>query len=193
MSFKYDDSGRLVAARSQDGVNFHSETNLTYTAMGNLKTESITSPLMGPTYTVSYNWQWIDNNRNRLTGITYPSGRTFDYDYGIDTDSVEYEVGRMTGMTEAEVGGNSVIRYTHTGGGRTISKVWGTAAVTLDYTPDPMSHLFLHYVRDASVLESAELAAARATPWRNKLAAEDWFAPLAVTYLRRGARFLKYG
>lgn len=60
-----------------------------------------------------------------------------------------------------------------------------------DYTPSPMSHLFLHYVRDASVRESAELAAARATPWRNKLAAEDWFAPLAVTYLRRGARFLK--
>ncbi len=62
-----------------------------------------------------------------------------------------------------------------------------------DYSPDPMSHLFLHYVRDARVLESAELAAARETPWRNKLAAEDWFTPLAVTYEKRGTRFLKDG
>ncbi len=62
-----------------------------------------------------------------------------------------------------------------------------------DYTPDPYSHLFLHYVRDISVLDSAELAAARETQWRNKLAAEDWFTPLAATYQKRGTRFLKDG
>jgi len=60
-----------------------------------------------------------------------------------------------------------------------------------NYNPDPYSHLFLHYVRDASVLDSRELAAARETEWRNKLAAEDWFTPLAVTYQKRGTRFLK--
>ena len=61
-----------------------------------------------------------------------------------------------------------------------------------DYNPDPFSHLFLHYVRDVSVLDSPELAAARETEWRNRLAAEDWFTPLAVTYQKRGARFLKH-
>ncbi len=60
-----------------------------------------------------------------------------------------------------------------------------------NYEPDPFSHLFLHYVRNVSVLDSAELAAARETPWRNKLAAEEWFTPMAVTYQKRGSRFLK--
>jgi hypothetical protein len=60
-----------------------------------------------------------------------------------------------------------------------------------DYDPDPYSHLFLHYVRSAAVLDSAELARARETEWRNRLAAEDWFTPLAVTYEKRGTRFLK--
>ncbi len=61
-----------------------------------------------------------------------------------------------------------------------------------DHDPDPYSHLMMHYVRDASVLDSAELACARKTPWRTKLAAEDWFTPLAVTYQKRGTRFLKH-
>lgn len=60
-----------------------------------------------------------------------------------------------------------------------------------DYEPDPFSHLFLHYVRNAAVLDSPELARARETEWRNRLAAEDWFTPLAVTYETLGARFLK--
>ena len=60
-----------------------------------------------------------------------------------------------------------------------------------DYHPDPYSHMFLHYVRSATVLDSAELARARETEWRNRLAAEDWFTPLAVTYEKRGTRFLK--
>ena len=59
------------------------------------------------------------------------------------------------------------------------------------YEPDPMSHLFMHYVRDARVLDSAELAAARETEWRNRLAAEDWFTPMMVVYQKRGTRFLK--
>ncbi len=60
------------------------------------------------------------------------------------------------------------------------------------HDPDPYSHLMMHYVRDASVLDSAELAAARETPWRNELAAEDWFTPLVVVYEKRGARFFKH-
>jgi hypothetical protein len=61
-----------------------------------------------------------------------------------------------------------------------------------DYNPDPFSHLFLHYVRNVSVLDSPELAAARETQWRNQLAVEEWFTPLAVTYQKRGTRFLKH-
>lgn len=61
-----------------------------------------------------------------------------------------------------------------------------------DYEPDPFSHVMMHYVRDASVLDSAELAAARKTEWRNRLAAEDWFAPTMVVYRKRGTRFLKH-
>lgn len=38
-------------------------------------------------------------------------------------------------------------------------------------------HVALHYLADARALQSPERDAARNTPWRDKLVAEDWFAP----------------
>jgi hypothetical protein len=40
----------------------------------------------------------------------------------------------------------------------------------------PWTHLALHELRDAAVLESAERALARSTPWRARLEQESWFA-----------------
>lgn len=59
--------------------------------------------------------------------------------------------------------------------------------------PEPFTHAMLHYVARREALEAPELAAARATPWRNRLAAEPWFKPHMVLYRKRGARFLKTG
>ena len=38
------------------------------------------------------------------------------------------------------------------------------------------THLALHELRDAAVLESEERALARSTPWRAQLEQESWFA-----------------
>lgn len=57
--------------------------------------------------------------------------------------------------------------------------------------PEPSTHMYLHYVDDLAVLESDELRAARATEWRNRLAAEEWFRPHLVCYHRRGKRYRK--
>jgi hypothetical protein len=38
------------------------------------------------------------------------------------------------------------------------------------------THLALHELRDAAVLDSAERALARSTPWRAQLERESWFA-----------------
>lgn len=41
--------------------------------------------------------------------------------------------------------------------------------------PKPYNRLALHYLRNASALDSPERAQARATPWRARLAGESWF------------------
>lgn len=61
----------------------------------------------------------------------------------------------------------------------------------VDADPNPFTHMVLHYVDSEAVLECDELAAARATEWRNKLAQEDWFKPHLVHYRRYGKRFHK--
>lgn len=61
----------------------------------------------------------------------------------------------------------------------------------VDADPRPFTHFVIHYVDDIAVLEGDELAAARATEWRNRLATEDWFAPHLVHYNRRGKRYHK--
>lgn len=60
-----------------------------------------------------------------------------------------------------------------------------------DGEPQPWTHLALHYLRDASALDSPELEAARNTEWRNRLAEEQWFRASFHLYERFGERFLK--
>ncbi|MEX2453191.1 MAG: hypothetical protein WD470_00715 [Rhodospirillaceae bacterium] len=61
----------------------------------------------------------------------------------------------------------------------------------VDANPSPFTHMVVHYVDDEAVLSCDELKAARATDWRNRLAAEDWFRPHLVHYRRRGKRYHK--
>ena len=42
-------------------------------------------------------------------------------------------------------------------------------------TPNSWTHIALHYLRDLRALESPERDAARATPWRERLAQHAWF------------------
>lgn len=55
--------------------------------------------------------------------------------------------------------------------------------------PEPFTHLAIHYLRDLAVLDSPERAAARATDWRARLAAEPWFKGRYDLFHRHGARF----
>ena len=61
----------------------------------------------------------------------------------------------------------------------------------VDADPNPFTHMVLHYVDSEAVLDCEELAAARATEWRNRLAQEDWFKPHLVHYRRLGKRYHK--
>ena len=56
--------------------------------------------------------------------------------------------------------------------------------------PKAWNRLALHYLDDATALESPARARARATPWRARLAAEPWFAGEYQVFERHGARFL---
>lgn len=57
-----------------------------------------------------------------------------------------------------------------------------------DGAPGKWTHLALHYLRDAAALDSPERARARATPWRDKLAAEPWFKGHYLTFARHMPR-----
>lgn len=59
-----------------------------------------------------------------------------------------------------------------------------------DGDPQPWTHLALHYLRDASALDSPELEAARNTEWRGRLAKEGWFQGSFHFFERFGDRFL---
>jgi hypothetical protein len=59
--------------------------------------------------------------------------------------------------------------------------------------PEPWTHLALHHLRDASVLDAPERAAARQTDWRARLAAEDWFRGSYKVFPRHGGRFQGVG
>ena len=59
--------------------------------------------------------------------------------------------------------------------------------------PEPYTHLILHYLNDAAALRSDAFKQSYGTPRGPSLAAEPWFKPLYVTYLRRNKRFLKSG
>ncbi len=53
---------------------------------------------------------------------------------------------------------------------------------------DSWTHIALHYLTDLRALESAERTEARNTPWRARLAAEDWFRGDYRVYHRHGRR-----
>lgn len=59
--------------------------------------------------------------------------------------------------------------------------------------PAPPTHLALHYLGNASALESDARARARATPWRAKLATETWFKGTYGLFAQRGGRFVSTG
>ena len=54
--------------------------------------------------------------------------------------------------------------------------------------PDAWTHVALHYLTDLRALESAARTEARATPWRARLAAEEWFRGDYRVYYRHGQR-----
>lgn len=55
--------------------------------------------------------------------------------------------------------------------------------------PHPFNRLALHYLANPSALDSPAREKARATPWRAKLAAEDWFKGTYMVFDRHGKRF----
>jgi len=59
----------------------------------------------------------------------------------------------------------------------------------VDGEPGKYTHLALHYLASTDALSSPERDAARATPWRAKLAAESWFKGHYVVFDRLGERF----
>jgi hypothetical protein len=60
----------------------------------------------------------------------------------------------------------------------------------VDAHPVEFSHLAIHYLADTKALEAPERAAARATPWRDRLAVEPWFKGSYNVFNRLGARFI---
>lgn len=60
----------------------------------------------------------------------------------------------------------------------------------VDGEPTSANRLALHYLADRSALESPQRAAARATPWRERLAALPWFSGRYNVFEKLGARHL---
>lgn len=60
----------------------------------------------------------------------------------------------------------------------------------VDGTPEGYTHLALHHLASTDALESPARAAARNTPWRDRLAAESWFRGAYMIFSRRQQRFL---
>ena len=60
-----------------------------------------------------------------------------------------------------------------------------------DADPKPFTHMVLHYVDSEAVFQCEELAEAKGTEWRNRLAKEEWFRPHVVHYRRYGKRYHK--
>ncbi|MEM7541836.1 MAG: hypothetical protein AAF384_09630 [Pseudomonadota bacterium] len=59
-----------------------------------------------------------------------------------------------------------------------------------DGEPEPFTHLAIHHLSSLDALDSPERAAARTTPWRDKLAQESWFKGTYAVYEKCGERFL---
>lgn len=59
----------------------------------------------------------------------------------------------------------------------------------IDGEPGKYTRLALHYLASTNALSSPEREAARATPWRARLAAESWFKGHYVVFDHLGTRF----
>jgi len=59
--------------------------------------------------------------------------------------------------------------------------------------PEHFTHIALHHLADMSALESPARAAARASDWRARIAAEPWFKGTYMTFAARGDRFAPTG
>jgi len=57
-----------------------------------------------------------------------------------------------------------------------------------DGVPETYTHLALHYLADADALQSPARDAARASPWRARLAKEPWFKGSYTVFSRHGQR-----
>ena len=123
-----------------------SRISYTYDAWGNLISETLNPTGLSynqHTLTTAYEWddELIGTNQNRLKRMTYPSGRTFEFNYGTQYGSHDL-LSRAYGLRHVEdPGGNEtltdLITYAYTGGGRMVSKEWGPSGsrdVTLDLT-----------------------------------------------------------
>lgn len=58
----------------------------------------------------------------------------------------------------------------------------------VDGAPEAFTHLALHYLADMRALSSPAREKARKTPWRDRLAANDWFKASYTTFRRHGPR-----
>lgn len=59
----------------------------------------------------------------------------------------------------------------------------------VDGSPHGYTHMALHHLASLEVLDSPARAAARTTPWRDRLAAEDWFRGTYMIFTKRRQRF----
>ncbi len=146
LAFDYTPRGQISTATAYSAstpAEALSEITYGYDGFGNLTDETLDPrPDVTPLFakTVTYGWQWYQESagkpkQNRLTDITYPSGRGFTFDYTRDGQTWTNAIGRMTGMSEVGGTNNPLIAYTTTGGGRNVKKVWGDDNdVILDYT-----------------------------------------------------------
>ena len=57
-----------------------------------------------------------------------------------------------------------------------------------DGEPEKWTHLALHYLADSAALSSPERERARASPWRARLAQENWFNGKYVVFAKYGVR-----
>ncbi|MGU3495457.1 hypothetical protein ACLBXM_15545 [Xanthobacteraceae bacterium A53D] len=59
-----------------------------------------------------------------------------------------------------------------------------------DGVPETYTHLALHYLADADALQSPARDAARASPWRARIAQEPWFKGTYTVFSRHGRRHI---
>ena len=147
--YSYDTSGRLLSQTLPDGL----VDSYTYDETGNL----ISASDERGTTTLEY------NTENRLTKVTYPNGRSLQYDYGPlnrlirlsdqDGNATNYEydeLGRLDRMTDDLDA--LIVEYTYDVGGRVVREERGNGTFTT-YDFDQVNRLLnlTHHAPDGSI------------------------------------------